>query len=407
MTTLTEYESHCLALLGAYGPHGYERELRALRRLPEAQQRQILMRLGSLHAYAELSTPSYHQAEHFAAQIGMRRANFLRLLERLSEHGPVDALARHRHVKRRASSARDGCSDAVEKVLASVLSRDPIATLGDVMAALNGNLPSAEVPHASTIRRRLSAVRQADVDEPFATAMVRRDAVFGRSVVKCCSPTDVVARPGVGSTFGRIATCYLGLVLDVETRLVIGAGLHPEPEKALAGAVRDVAAFLATMVVADLPVHPDLVRHLRSIIEEGSDERVIVSLSPPPSTRTEDAPVWRRYTDSGTRWLFRMVGDRLGEVGFVSEGAARSMPLRGGAWDMEVATEFVREEVDDWNYRLLCSRLGLRPEGGAGLVAKRMTDWSRARGSMDGSAADFLRGTYYEPGEVEASVHLP
>lgn len=404
--TTTEHESHGLALLGAYGPNGYERELRALRRLPEAQQRQILTRLSSLHAYAELSAPSYHHAEKFAAEIGMRRANFMRLLKRLCEHGPVDGLAKHRHVKRRASFARDGCSDDVEKVLASVLSHDPIATLGDVMAALGRNLPSEAVPHASTIRRRLSAVRQADVGEPFATVLVRREAVFGRSVVKCCSPTDVVARPGVGSPFGTIATCYLGLVLDVDTRLVIGAGLHPKPDTALAGAIRDVAAFLATMVVADLPVHPDLVRHVRSIVDEGSEEWAVASLPPSPSERMERGSIWRRYRDSGSRWLIRIVGDRLGEVGFVSEGAARRMPFRRGTWDMETAKEFVREEVDDWNFHLLCARLGLRPEGGPGLVAKRMTDWSRASGSMDGSSADFLQGTYYRPEEVTASVHL-
>lgn len=389
-----------LDLLGEIGPNTRAQEIDTLRSLTKETRQFVLSRLFALHAYSELAQPTAKDAERLAATIGIKRTNFMRLLSRLREHG-LDALIPHRRVAPRGSKSRDGLPSAAEKALADVLTDDPMASLSKIAQRLRSLLDGHEMPAESMLRRRVYAARQAGAGGPAAAALNRADAVFGREMMMGATPTDILIDRGVEFGDQRFQSCLLGLVIDVETRLVVGAGLSPHPELALAGAIIDVQAFLARMTIGKVAVSSKPPRIVRGAREDDPLENV--------ADMDDDAYAYYSVPEvlqgRSTRLLFRIIGDRLGQISLRERGSRSRRIDEDSGLKFDDARRRVREEVDAWNYRVLCTRAGVRPEAGEEIKARRLRQWSSGEEPLFGARDICPMGIQLDHDAIRSAVH--
>lgn len=394
-----------LALLGEIGPRTRSQELDTLRSLPEETQAFVLSRLVALHAYDELAQPTAKDAERLAATIGIKRTNFMRLLSRLRQHG-LDALIPHRRVAPRVSKSREGLPAAAEKALAVVLAEEPMASLSDIARRVRSMLSDDQMPVASMLRRRVYAARQAGAEGPAAAALNRPDAVFGRKIVIGGTPSDIRIDRGIELGDQRLQSCFLGLVVDVETRLIVGAGLSPHPEEALAGAILDVQAFLRRMTIGEAAVSSKPPRIVTGRREDDARGDI---------TDVEDDAGYRdAYPDfsvpevlqgRSTRLLFRMIGDSLGRISLRERDSRSQNTDEGFGLKFEDARRHVREEVDAWNYRILCTRARVRADAAPEVVARRLREWS-SRKEPSFWAGDLQSASIFQSHDaIRSAVH--
>ncbi len=237
-----------LELLGRFSASTAEWERREFATLPKDTQALVLHRLDVLDRYLALSKPKVSDADAAAEAISIPRSNFYRMLSRYKEGGAVLGLVPHARVKRPAMQA----GKAFEADLTRLVREHPTERLAffekalEAVARKHGTRPPSRV----TIQRRIAELRATTAAPPHARSSVSANPVFGRQLLvdQCLlgvPVADDASKPRLG----------IAVVLDVDTRLLLGVGLGPAglPQKILAGAVADTDAFWEERLLGSFP----------------------------------------------------------------------------------------------------------------------------------------------------------
>lgn len=271
-------------------------ELALLAAQSAENQAMMAERLEILELYLEHPRRTMAAADRAAETMGVSRRQFLRLLAKYGELGPVRALTpRFRNVQR-ASVRRDGFSPEIEAALSRKLQTDPAAKLADISVYLRRELPPEAQPSASALRRRVLALRA----QPVNTGR------FGDEFIVDQAAIDLAVMSGSKRSF-----CMLTLMVDKATRLIVGGSATPDDRMGvgLLLALNHASATIAKQAqTAALPI-ASRIGHIHWIAPPGFESATgaIENTKNQPDLTLESGGKRRHGS-----LLLRVVGDRFG-----------------------------------------------------------------------------------------------
>lgn len=194
-------------------PANLDSEIALLSAQSAENQSVMAARLEVIERYLQSSSRTMDVADRAAQLMGVKRRQFLRLVAKCAELGPVRALTpRFRNVQR-ASVRTDGFNSNVEAHLATILAERPDAKLAEIDAYLREHLAPSEYPSGSALRRRVLGLR---------AARNSTSGRFGDEFIVDQAAIDLAI------TGGSSSSCLLTLVVDRATRLIIGGSAIPD-----------------------------------------------------------------------------------------------------------------------------------------------------------------------------------
>ena len=323
-----------------------EAEMALLLAQPPEKQRIVEERLTYIDAYARLDRPSVSDVDTAAAQLGVSRRQFYRLLAKLRTYGPVRALTPGFQNVARASAVREGLAEPIEAVLRQALSSAPDMRISKLHALVAGECKrlSLTPPTDWMLRQRVHALRSSGVQGG--------DGQFGSEIV-----IDQVSLDLAIDWLGLPRYGIFSAIVDRSTKLIIGSSILPRDGygDGLALALKDLESRgLLWLREQHLPTAKQL-RELVWIAPPGL-EKLADAVASTPLNATEtvvkvvsDGP--RRHGEA----LLRLIGDRLGPYDI---RARRPLDLRGGrptdgGMPFDDAERAVRYCVDAWNKKLI------------------------------------------------------
>lgn len=239
-----------LGLLGRYSPTTAEWERREILALAEDVREVILRRLDVLDRYLAGSSRTTADADAAAEALGIPRSNLYRMLKRYQQAGALLGLAPHARIKRPARRAGEGYDFSSE--ITRLLRENPKAKLGffvDRLDEISTGMDGARPPSRISIQRHIAEFRS-HTAAPTRRSAAIADPVFGRDLlIDACllgvTPDEESFGPRLGVAF----------VVDLDTRLVIGAGLGRAAnlQLALRGALADTDAFWDAPLIGSFP----------------------------------------------------------------------------------------------------------------------------------------------------------
>ena len=324
-------------------------EFRALMALPPERQNVIFQRLQVIDEYLnrwEHQTTAH--ADEAAERLGMKRRNFYKLLDKLRRFGPVRGLSKSYRAHLPAPSAL-GLSEAAERAIAKIMREDATAPLGKLQAAVEAATPKTEkAPSATAIRRRVNALR-APGGWFEQIGPNRKERVFGQAIVVDQTAVSLLIEGPSGLEYA-VPT----LIVDRETRLIIGLGLGNPSEGArgLEQALED-----AERRQTDLPAGPfKLARRIREVSWVPPDGLMAAAVR----WAEEIRPVVGTISHTGPRRhgsaLLPLLGTKF--AGFDLLPRMTSAPMVQSKQGMrptvgrETARALLGGAVDHWNYEV-------------------------------------------------------
>jgi hypothetical protein len=196
-------------------PDAYEDELGKLQALSPKSRDEALQRLTVIDQFLGTERPTLDDADAQAAKLGIRRRNLYRLISRLRELGPVTGLAPYARSNASNSQAKRGLPAVAEKALCETIIQTPRASLSYLVMRIENACKASgtAAPSMGAIRNRLAEVRRAGGIIDKAPFHGRR--MFGRRILI----DQTAARANAVD-----ADIILSIIVDAETRLVIGTG---------------------------------------------------------------------------------------------------------------------------------------------------------------------------------------
>jgi len=280
----------------------FRREIALYLGLPEGQKEAVAKRLSALWGYRK--DPKALDVTKVAKLADTGRANVYRLMQRMSEVGPIRGLVPQFRAAGRASGTRDGFGDPWDDWIDDALGSDVEMSIADVgrhlarMALTHEDAATLKPPSATALKRRVQRLRR-ESSKPKT-----RRPLLGRLLIDSCRVDIAVEFPP-----GR--PWWITAVIDLDTGIVCGLGLHDgEGETGILEALADLRRRISEMAV-------------QVAVAERLDEVEWV-VPPAMAARAENAgtglPASRRpridlfqggERRSGVR-LLRLIGDGLG-----------------------------------------------------------------------------------------------
>jgi hypothetical protein len=318
-------------------------ELALLSVQPGEKQASFAARLREIDSYLALEKRGNEAADAAALRLGVQRRQFLRLVAKLKEVGPVRALVPKLQNATRPSAVRDGLGEQVEEILSKILAAEPDAKLTSVQKQLDEQLPpSVPRPGWGSLRRRLQVLRGTKV-------IGRTSGSFGESLIVDQSSTTMPVRATSRDPDYAVVT----FVVDRATTLVLGGAISTYDN--IGTGVRTALAsaedhFLPKLKDHGFPVASALSR-LEWVVPPGLEMQVTEQ---PEVVRPKSLEIVihnegaRRHGDL----LLRTIGDRLGPYRLRVrqttnlESAARP---GGAALHIDEATDLLYKLLDEHN----------------------------------------------------------
>lgn len=206
---MTPSEEDIAVLLAKWAVPGSDdgREATLFALLPEKKRRLVDRRLRILGPFMEAKAKGEGRPDDAAAALGITVRSLHRLVGRITEMGPVAALAPTSGAgRKRRSDAEATLSEAVQKELLSEVQRYPNQSMGLLISKMKELDASVS---ASTIRRRAMMLRR-ELDPS-------RDARFGRAWLLDQAALSIPVAEADGL---RWLTC--AFLIDVDTGIICG-----------------------------------------------------------------------------------------------------------------------------------------------------------------------------------------
>jgi hypothetical protein len=321
-----------------------EDELAILSTQLPAKRAELQRRLVVVDAFLQLDRQSVAAADAAAAELGLTRRTFYRLLAKVREFGAVRALSPgYRNVARR-SQTRGGFSDEIEAMLQTRLLAAPEARVSDIAKFIKAGCVDRKIeyPGDTAIRRRIQALRSSG-------KLVNDNAVVGARIAVDQSALSLHLESG--------SPAVVTLIIDQESKLILSSAVSVPDD---GGIGLQTAVWRFRQRLSQLPVHA-LAGHLEEVtwvVPEGLDwlcEANRCGMSKPKRARVlaiGNDP--RRHGDA----IVRLLGDRLGPYEFRRYSTELSQSsVRSHLWDdLEGAERLIDACVENWNDRILSLR---------------------------------------------------
>ena len=358
-------------LLSKYVTSGaeLENEMWLLATQSEAKQETVWERLEVIDRYLQIDSPTGIDADAAAAEIGIARRRFYRLIANLRSLGPVRALSPgFRNVKRKAPT-KDGLEKHVEIAIQKALREEPDAKMAEIyrFVAAECERLEASKPSPTAVRRRVHAIRR-------SATPLKQGETIGETVV-----VDQVALDLVIDWFDGARLSVITLIIDFETRIILGFGLSigEGAGNGLESALHDMSKRLPKLSTFGTP-HVGKLSRVRWTVPP-SIEYAADALSSKSNPREErpDIEVFgsgpRRHGDQ----IMRLIGDRIGPYEFrrltdlVHLPRVKDQP----ATDFNDAVRIVGYAVEKWNQEALSNYAKGRASSGS---EKKLIELSEA-----------------------------
>ncbi|WP_325443594.1 hypothetical protein [Pararhizobium sp.] len=351
-----------------------EDEMVVLMTLPPERRDIAFSRMEVIARYLDESGQSTKDAEEAAAALGTGLRNFYRFVARVQKFGPAKGLAPGYRNVQRAATARDGLPSEVEMPLRKLLKRSPEARPAEVYAFIEQLCREKEIsiPSEPTVRRRLAALRQSPLVQRALAKMVLGSDI----VVDQCA----ITLPISGHRPGQISYATVTLVVDRQTKLVLGAGIAESDGIAmgLSSAIFNVEKRL-----------PTFAQHELQLAQSIDDLRWTV---PPDLEYAEDA-IFQSEQAAGLKItvkgrgvrrhgaeLRRLLGNQLGGFEFRNLTTASAEPVSDDKRAAIAPWELLQHAVDGHNQKILARFATLTSQS---LVAERSEQLTNLRRQLD------------------------
>ena len=280
------------------------REMAAFIELPQDQRKLVSNRLQALWNYRQ--DPASTTVTSLAKTVKTGRANIYRLIERMSEIGPIRGLVPQYRAAGRASNARDGFGEPWDSCIARALGSDPGISIADVGRLLDESrsaqreVPPSQPPFPtpSALKRRIQHLRR------MPSTPMHRTLIGRRLLIDACRINVSIFEP-------RKRSWWVNCVVDLDTGIVCGLGLYNEFDGGgMLSALSDMRSRLPEL--AREVAIADRIVNLEWVVADsklGAAERAGTAL--PASRRPLIDLVAKSEARSGAR-LVRLIGDRIG-----------------------------------------------------------------------------------------------
>lgn len=326
-------------------------ELGLLSKHDEEKRSIFYRRLRAVDQYLSKSDPSVSDVDEAAAQVGVSRRQFYRLLTKVRALGPVRGLLPGLQNVARSSVATEGLDEPIEAILIQEMKRDPaikIAQLESLVVARSDEL-GFDRPSEWKLRRRIHALR--------ASGIVGSNIEFGRSLVVDQIAVDLPVRD-------RGAAYYAGvtLIIDRNTRLIAGGSVTVGDGIGLGigQALADMSRRKVDFSTSGIPVATKLER-LTWVVPPGLERHASEASG---RVDARGRKIAAEVVDRGARrhgeLIQRLLGDRLGIYHFRTRselGVDAEVAPEGSIDDVEFASRVIRHCIDSWNKRLMQGRI--------------------------------------------------
>lgn len=339
-------------LLARFAKGPVERELGMFAALPVDKRRTVELRLRGIARYRA----DHGAGTSVAKDLGLTPRSLYRLAARVDDVGPVEALAPLAGAGRKKRSDVAVLPPAAEARLAALLAERPGASWSDIMDAVAA--AGGPAPSVSAVRRRAMMLRR----EYVAPA----DAVLGRALLIDQIALDITTR----FDGGEVRYLVADVMLDLETRLILGAAPADAPTSARVGRmgllVRTAAQILRGL---ESPWRvADRIASLSWVVDDDVDPAAVrrvadigAAMRPPVSVSVSSTGRFRRGTE-----LIKFVGDHIHSVELLPRATVDPVAKHAadGFARPQVAAAAVRSLVRGWNGDLV-HRVGwaARPVG--------------------------------------------
>jgi len=322
-------------------PNGrIEGELAILSTQSPAKRAELQRRLAVVDAFLQLDRQSVAAADAAAAELGLTRRTFYRLLAKVREFGAVRALSPgYRNVARR-SQTRGGFSEQIEALLQAKLVEAPEARVSDIAKFIKAECAErkTEYPGDTAIRRRIQALRSSG-------KLVNDNAVVGARIAVDQSALSLHLQSG--------SPAVVTLIIDQESKLILSSAVSVPDD---GGIGLQTAVWRFKERLSQLPVRAlaGRLKEVTWVVPEGLDwlcEADRCGMSKPERARVlaiGNDP--RRHGDA----IVRLLGDRLGPYEFrrYSTELGQSS-VRSHLWDdLEGAERLIDACIENWNERI-------------------------------------------------------
>jgi hypothetical protein len=339
------------ALVASHLPpeQSLDEELVRLAKLSAKQRAEVAERLVLVDAYLTGERQGNAEADEAAAKMGRSRRQFLRLVAKVREHGPVRGLAPGYRNNPRQSQPRDGLFkgasgdqgfDEVDEIVRDWVrlgEGDPIGILATKVRAQCAAFDLVP-PSDATLRKRIHALRAEGYERAGSSS-------FGADLLVDQVTLDLPLGDAQDSSLGTAT-----FIVDTYTTMIVGIGLS------IGGpGIEGVSLALLDAMEARQPslqwcnsVIADKIGRLTWMLPPGMEA---------PSALDEMAAAQSiefRMLPSGTRRsgaaLMRLLGDRLGPYPFAPR-AERDEKVKAGrpGVSLDVARRVVATAADSWN----------------------------------------------------------
>lgn len=278
------------------------REMAVFIGLPDDQRKLVSDRLLAFWNYR--NDPTSTTVSGLAKTVKTGRANVYRLMERMSEIGPIRGLVPQYRAKGRASNARDGFGEPWDAWIAEALGSDPgmsIANIGrrlDEMRRADKDLISSQPPSPTALKGRIKHLRRTP------STPMERTPIGRRLLIDSCRINVSIFEP-------RKRSWWITCVVDLDTGIVCGLGLYNEFDgDGIVAALSDMRRRLPDM--AREVAMTDRIADVEWVVPNGmlaAAEKAGTAL--PASRRPRIELISRSEARPGVR-LVRLIGDRIG-----------------------------------------------------------------------------------------------
>lgn len=336
-------------LLSKYVTSGaeLENEMWLLATQSEEKQETVWERLDVIDRYLQIENPKGSDADAAAAEIGIARRRFYRLIANLRTLGPVRALSPgFRNVKRKAPT-KDGLEKHVEIAIQKALREKPDAKIAEIYRFVTAECERLEIsePSPTTVRRRVHAIRRS------ATPLGKSGTVGEKIVV------DQVALDLAIEWMAGARLSVITLIIDGQSRAIFGFGLSvgEGAGNGLESALHDMSKRLPKLSTFGIPNVGKLSRVIWTV--PPSIEYAAGAVSSKSNSEEEGLDIEvigsgpRRHGDQ----IMRLVGDRIGPYEFRRLTDLVHLPRVNDQLptDFNDAVRIVGYAVDKWNQEAL------------------------------------------------------
>jgi hypothetical protein len=333
------------ALVARHLPPGQslDEEMVRLAKISAKQRADLAERLAVVDAYLTGQRQGNAEADEAAAKLGRSRRQFLRLVAKMREFGPIRGLAPGYRNNPRRAQPRDGLFaefDEVDEIVRDwvrIGTHDAVSTLATKVRAQCAAFDLAP-PSDATLRKRIHALRAEGLER-------KESGSLGSDLLIEQVPLNLPVGDNDASALATVT-----LIVDTYTTIILGVGVMVDPlgVEGLSWALGDLMGRRWQSLTKYNGLVAERVDRVTWMLPlEVSEPEVLTSAATASAIELRMLPSGTRRVGAA---LMRLLGDRLGPYAFAPRaGQAKAIRLDRPGVSLDVAARALSASADAWN----------------------------------------------------------